>query len=201
MNLTGPDAQYLKSSATSVITYWFIDCVYYGPTNDFRFDYNYSAPDKEHTIEALVVAGYEPITTPAPSTTTTPAPNITTTTSKPTTLTTPTTTTSTIKPNNVTITTAANKSVENTHSQSVNLISYHRQKRAASHNNSTIMVKVNGTLVPYNGSFPFVCLNNTVAPDPSKTYGYFSKIVQVKGGYFLFYINKSSPFLKVLLKI
>lgn len=173
---------YLKSNATSVITYWFVDCVYYGPTNDFKFDHNYTVPEKEHTIEALVVAGYEPITTPAPSTTTT----IATTTSAHTTSSTaaPTTkpSTTTLKPKNVTAATTV--AAGNMYLHSVNLVSSKRQKRAASYNNGTIMVKANGTLVPYNGSFPFVCLNNTVPPDPSKTYGYFSKTVQVKGKYF-----------------
>lgn len=180
VNLTQPDANFLKSNATSVITYWFVDCVYYGPTDNFKFDYNYTVPDKEHTVEALIVAGYEPITTPAPSTTTS------TTTATTSVHTTPTTATPTTKKSSPTLTpinktAIASEVTGNTYSHSVNLISSKRQKRAASYNNGTIMMKVNNTLVPYNGSFPFVCLNNTVAPDPSKTYGYFSKTVQVRG--------------------
>lgn len=75
--LTKSDEEYINSTATSIFTYWFVDCVYYGFTNDFTYTFRYPDIEKKHQIEALVVAGFEPITTPAPPTTTTPAPNVT----------------------------------------------------------------------------------------------------------------------------
>ncbi|KAK5642172.1 hypothetical protein RI129_008339 [Pyrocoelia pectoralis] len=78
--LTNSDEQYLNNTATSILTYWFVDCIYYGFSKDFTFMFQYPEVDKKHRIEALVVAGFEPITTPAPPTTTTiptPTPNVT----------------------------------------------------------------------------------------------------------------------------
>lgn len=181
VKLSEPDAEYLNTNATSIFTYWFIDCIYYGMTKDYTFAYNYTAPEEEHSIEALVIAGYDPITTPAPVTTTTTTTS--TTTSKPTTTTKVTTTSRTTKPSNTTNSTRKKREV----TQSV-----------ANHT-SSIMVRVNGTLVPYNGSFPFVCLNNNVMPDPRKTYGYFNNKVQVKGkqDYFFLFVSVQSYHLQV----
>ncbi|KAF2899329.1 hypothetical protein ILUMI_06843 [Ignelater luminosus] len=182
------DAEYINKTATSVLTYWFVDCIYYGVTNDYAFSLKYPDVNKKHRVEALVVAGFDPITTPAPSTTV--APTTTTTTHKPTTvapITTKTTkTTFTVKPN---VTTALTMTIKPKIEKLLvnNSISNEerRIKRAINHigstNNNGIMVRINGTLVPYNGSFPFVCLNNnTVAPDVNKTYGYFSRKFTVK---------------------
>lgn len=58
-----------------------------------------------------------------------------------------------------------------------------RKKRDAQESSeSKIKVRKDGKLVPYNGSFPFVCMNNSVVPlDKDKVYGYFSKDYTVKG--------------------
>lgn len=192
--LNDADAEYINKTATSVLTYWFVDCVYYGVTNDYTFSLKYPDVNKRHRVEALVVAGFDPITTPAPSTTvapttsTTPKTNVTTTVAPTTTKTTQTTTT--VKPNNVTtaltmtIKPKIEKLLVNNSSNSISG-EERRIKRAINStgsNNSGIMVRMNGTLVPYNGSFPFVCLNNnTIAPDVNKTYGYFSRRFTVKG--------------------
>lgn len=186
--LNASDAEYINTTATSVLTYWFVDCVYYGVTDDYTFSLNYPDVDKKHRVEALVIAGYDPITTPAPSTTVAPTTTTTTTTKKPTVTTTtiaPTTSTSTVKPNVTTSSTTTIKPQFN-----VNLVANSidtqekRLKRAVIGNigeHKGVMVRVNGTLVPYNGSFPFVCLsNNSVAPDVNKTYGYFSRKFTVR---------------------
>lgn len=166
VQLKSTDLNLLNTTATQVVTYWFVDCVYYGPSSNYSLLMNYTEPDKQHNIEALVIAGYQPITTPAPSTT--PAPNVTTTAAPNTTTTTaPTTILTTVAPKNVT----------------------KREVEKPKSGKSLIKVRVNGTLVPYEGDdFPFVCLNNTVPPDPTKTYGYFSSSVTVKGmcGVFMF---------------
>lgn len=39
----------------------------------------------------------------------------------------------------------------------------------------------NGTLVPYNGSFPYICNGTDIGLDHKKRYGYFSKAVTTKG--------------------
>lgn len=154
VKLKDTDLAYLTAEATEVVTYWFVDCIYYGPGNNFSLTTNYTDPDTQHQVQALVIAGYEPITTTAPSTTTTKA---TTTTTKP-------TTSTTVVPKNVT------KREVNT-----------KLEAQTGNRTSGIKVWMNGTLVPFNGSFPFVCYNNTTPADPAKTYGYFSSIVNVKG--------------------
>lgn len=57
------DSQLLKDNATSVLTYWFIDCVFYGYTDDYSFNYKFSDAGKEHNVDALVVASYEKVHT------------------------------------------------------------------------------------------------------------------------------------------
>lgn len=155
VELSPADAEYINKTATSILTYWFIDCVYYGLSNDYTFTFQYSEINQKHKVEALVVAGYEPITTPAPTTTsttstttTTPKPNVTTST--------PSTST---KPQEITTIKSQNS-----------LLIEKRIKR------------ISATPLPTNTTFPFVCLNNTtVPPDVNKTYGYFSKKFVVKG--------------------
>lgn len=167
--LKDSDIAFLNASATQVVTYWFVDCVYYGPSSNYSLFMNYTEPEKQHQIEALVIAGFEPITTPAPSTTASPNTTTTSTTAKPT----------TIAPNkNVTTTTLAPKNVTK------------REIKDPSKGSSSIKVKVNGTLVPFDGDFPYVCVNNTIPPDPTKTYGYFSSTLSVKGSNISFALNK-----------
>lgn len=137
----------------------------------------YEKANATHLIEALVVAGFEPITTPAP-TTTTVKPN----------------TTTTIKPNTTTKTTTTSKPVTTslkpkvtvapTHASSSNTV--HRRRREENVTNVAHGVnniqKINSTRIPVDVTFPYVCQNKTaVMPDPKKVYGYFSKKMTVKG--------------------
>uniref|UniRef100_A0A0C9QXJ7 TMEM130 protein n=1 Tax=Fopius arisanus TaxID=64838 RepID=A0A0C9QXJ7_9HYME len=92
------DEDYIIKNATSISTYWFVDCKYYGQTNNFTFGFNFTRPDETKSIEALVIASHEPPTTVPPTTTsTTPIPPSNITTAKPTTTTT-SKPTSTLKP-------------------------------------------------------------------------------------------------------
>ena len=222
------DRDYIKNAPT-VLTYWFIDCTYYGITTDFKFPFNYTTPDEEHFVEALVLADFTPLpptTTVPPSTTTTKPTSTTTTkptsttTTKPTSTTTtkPTSTTSksttatptsktttTFKPNSNTTTTIKpnNTAVISTtikpgSTSSGNMTTKVLNKRSVPTNSldvinrvknvtPRIMVKVNGALVPYNGSFPFVCNGTQVATDSKKSYGYFYRLVNVKGNHNFFF--------------
>lgn len=94
IELKQSDFDYVNASATSVTTYWFLDCNYLGPVDNYSWELKYNETDKEHNIEALVIADFMPITTVAPITTTTPT---TTTKSTTTTTTTTPTTVSTTK--------------------------------------------------------------------------------------------------------
>ncbi|XP_033214676.1 uncharacterized protein LOC117171450 isoform X2 [Belonocnema kinseyi] len=53
------DAQFLSNNATLVSTYWFIDCKYYGQTNDYNFKTNFTKVNTTYNIEALIVASFE----------------------------------------------------------------------------------------------------------------------------------------------
>lgn len=177
VKLKNTDLNLLNSTATDVVTYWFVDCVYYGPTRNFSLVMNYTEPEKEHQIEALVIAGYEPITTSAPSTT--PVPNTTTTEAPNSTTAAPSSTTaalsSTTTPSNSSTTIASTKDITK------------RGVETHGNGNSSIKIRVNGTLIPYDVEFPFVCANNTVPPDSSKTYGYFSSTLNIKGKQYLLF--------------
>lgn len=79
MVLKKSDKNYI-SKAPSVLSYWFVDCVYYGVNTDLEFMYNFTKADEDHMIETLVVADFTPLpppTTVAPPTTST-APTTTT---------------------------------------------------------------------------------------------------------------------------
>lgn len=196
--LSPPDYSYLKDNATSILTYWFIDCTYYGMTTNFTFSYKYDQPGTEHVMEALIVAGFEPITTPAPTTTTTttttPKPTSTTTTTTTTTTTKPTTTISTTKaPTTLTTPNPTTVTINNPDSSSVstadNTIHKDKVKREIQ-NGSSNLINMNGSIihVDENNTFPFVCLNQTnIAPDPKKVYGYFSRRMIVKGIYYFYH--------------
>lgn len=190
VELKKTDANYIRTAPT-VLSYWFVDCVYYGVNQDLSFNFNYNESDKTHTVETLILADFTPLppTTTVPPSTTTKA---TTTTSKPTTTSTTTTTTttttktSTTKTPAVTTLTSLKPSVTTSKSlmSNKNLVKREVDTGANVKNkSSTIMMKVNGTLVPYDGplKFPYVCNNTQVTIDPSMTYGYFSEVIDVKG--------------------
>lgn len=154
------DYDFIIEKATSISTYWFIDCKYYGQTNNFNFSYNFTNSNVTRGIAALVMVSYEPI---EPLTTTTIA---------------------TTLPSNAT----SNTSLINTNSStlpSTTTIS----PTTIPHINTTIATlttitpALNSTTVNTgNISFPYVCLNTTdISVDPNKTYGYFTKEISVRG--------------------
>ncbi|KAJ8682765.1 hypothetical protein QAD02_018557 [Eretmocerus hayati] len=64
------DFDFIKTAATSISTYWFIDCQYQNQTHDLKMPFNLTIPKSYHIIEALVVASFNPPpTTVAPTTT------------------------------------------------------------------------------------------------------------------------------------
>lgn len=187
IDLSPPDYRYLIDNATSLLTYWFIDCQYYGMTSEFSFSYAFGQTEAQHVVEALIVAGFEPITTPSTTTSTTS--------------TTPSTTTSTasttILPG---ITSGYNNATNSTNSNNAPNIETHDSNSNATvivmgrNNGSDVLRKMkrdlnmysaNGSIITLsdaNTSFPFVCLNQTnIAPDPKKAYGYFARSMIVKG--------------------
>lgn len=190
VDLTEADGAFLKYSATRILTYWFVDCIYYGQTPGYVFNFNYTQPGKIHHVEALVVASYEPpITTTTPttttSTTTTPpiSPN---TTAVPPSMKTTTTAFPTTRTASSTVTTAA-PGKNNTFEINSNEISSAMQMFPVQ-NSSVMPVPApavnlpNRTLANYTFFVPYVCLNSSIVPpDPNKTYGYFHRRLVVKG--------------------
>ncbi|XP_050301039.1 uncharacterized protein LOC126739409 isoform X1 [Anthonomus grandis grandis] len=158
IKLKQSDQAYI-STAQSVISYWFVDCVYYGVITNMSFNYNFTKPEENHLIEALVVGDFTPLpppTTVAPSTTT-PKVSTTSTTPKPTTS--PTSTTK--KPSS-----KQKRAVKN--------------ESASNETQSNIKIWQNGTLVPYNGTFPYVCNSTIITTDNKKVYGYFRRVITTK---------------------
>ncbi|XP_063920014.1 uncharacterized protein LOC135135010 isoform X2 [Zophobas morio] len=156
VSLKPTDADFIKRAPT-VLTYWFVDCTYYGFRRDFIFPFNYTQAEQEHFVEALVVADFTPL--PPPTTTTPSTTTSTTTTTKPTTTskTTTTSTTTTPKP-----TTTKSSTVAPTTTPPVNKTVGKRDVKQQT------------------GIFPFVCNSTQVVTDPRKTYGYFAKKIKVK---------------------
>lgn len=174
VNLTKPDAAYI-SNATSITSYWFIDCIYYGPIEGMSFTKHFLTADETHEVEVLVVADFTPLP-PKPVPTTTIRPNVTTVSPN---------VTTTIKPN-VTIP-VHNKNDKLTLSTTITppvtpwWLSTNKWE-ITSRNESHQLIKVNigGKLVKYNGSFPYVCNGTNIAIDDNKTYGYFSSKISTK---------------------
>ncbi|KAJ3616421.1 hypothetical protein MTP99_003113 [Tenebrio molitor] len=192
VSLKQSDADLVKQAPT-VLTYWFVDCTYYGFMRGFQFPFNYTQADEEHFVEALVVADFTPL--PPPPTTTAPTTTSTTTTTKPTTTKSTTTSTTTTKPTTTTTksttTSATTTTSTTTTSRTTTTTPPHKNVTAGvvkrsldvqmvGNEMSHIMVNINGTLQPYKGSFPFVCNSTQVATDSRKTYGYFFKKIKVR---------------------
>ncbi|XP_068901406.1 uncharacterized protein [Tenebrio molitor] len=192
VSLKQSDADLVKLAPT-VLTYWFVDCTYYGFMRGFQFPFNYTQADEEHFVEALVVADFTPL--PPPPTTTAPTTTSTTTTTKPTTTKSTTTSTTTTKPTTTTTksttTSATTTTSTTTTSRTTTTTPPHKNVTAGvvkrsldvqmvGNETSHIMVNINGTLQPYKGSFPFVCNSTQVATDSRKTYGYFFKKIKVR---------------------
>ncbi|XP_066599232.1 uncharacterized protein [Prorops nasuta] len=68
VNIREGDYEYIKNKATSLSVFWFIDCKYYGKTNDLTFVYNVSKPGASHELNALVIASYNHIKNTSEST-------------------------------------------------------------------------------------------------------------------------------------
>jgi hypothetical protein len=58
----------LLQQATYVRTYWFVDCVYKGMTDNYSLAFDFTELDHTYNMEALVVASYDVL--PEPTTTT-----------------------------------------------------------------------------------------------------------------------------------
>ncbi|XP_076287837.1 uncharacterized protein LOC143212686 isoform X2 [Lasioglossum baleicum] len=163
INMRKGDVDYLKN-ATSVSTYWFIDCVYYDQTTDFKFLYNFTNPDTSHVIEALVVASFEPPPTVLPTTTTTvPSP--------------------TTEPNVIISNTTTERAVTTITNDTVAT-----EKPLSTTSPISLPITIPTTALVPNASIsnvnipiPNICLNSSIiASDPEKTYGHFSKKVNVR---------------------
>lgn len=158
IDLRKGDGDYIRTNATELSIFWFVDCKYYGQTNDYVFHYNFSKADTTSAIEALIVASYDPLTTPAPSTTTT--------------TTTPASNGTTSAPSNSTTTTTP-KPVTTTKSPATTTAVNPVTQANTSVNDDNDARKM---------GLPFVCINSTIIPpDPKKTYGFFHKEVKVRG--------------------
>lgn len=170
VNLSKGDLAFLEN-ATEIATYWFIDCIYYGETENFSFNYTYGTVGANHSVQALVVASFEPPTT----TTTTTTSTTTTTTST----TTTTTTTSTPPPSTtaLTSTTSAKPSSSSSNlifSSMIPMKEVTSLKDSSNENNTSVINKV----VDKVSQMPNVCSKLTpqdpiIPQDPNKTYGYY----------------------------
>ncbi|KYQ56453.1 hypothetical protein ALC60_04530 [Trachymyrmex zeteki] len=158
IDLRKGDYDFITQKATAILTYWFIDCKYYGQTNDFTFIYNFTSPGITYEVGALVIASYDPPTTTTMAPTTTVAPvNVTTVASNTTTANTNGTLVTVVVPITVTSVKPPMKS-------------------------TTIALPINtSTVEPANISLPYICSNTSlILPDPKKTYGYFYKKMHVR---------------------
>lgn len=157
ISLRKGDYDYIKQNATAITTYWFIDCQYFGQTDDFTFNFNFTNPDVTHEIGVLVIASFNPpaTTTVSPPTTTTVHANITT-----------------IAPN-----TTTNSSGIITPVTITTLPTTIKELRVKS---ATITSLTNTDTA--NMTLPYICSNaSLVPPDPNNTYGYFHKKLHVRG--------------------
>jgi hypothetical protein len=193
VDLTEMDRAFLTQSATSVLTYWFVDCIFYGQTPGYIFNFNYTQPGKTHHVEALVIASFEPptTTTSTSTTSTTPTPPTaypnTTVVTSPSTKATTTDFSTTSTAATTIATTTPSKNI--TYEINSNEVSSVMQMFPVQDTNVTPVVapavnKSNGTVLNNTVFVPYVCLNSSIVlPDPNKTYGYFHRRVSVKGKY------------------
>ncbi|KYM94803.1 hypothetical protein ALC62_14398, partial [Cyphomyrmex costatus] len=159
IDLQKADYDFITQKATVILTYWFIDCKYYGQTNDFTFIYNFTSPGVTYEIGALVIASYDSPTT------TTMAP------------------TTTVIPVNVT-TVASNAITVNLNRTFVTVVTLPTTVTSVKSpiKSTVIALPINtSTLESANISLPYVCSNTSlILPDPKKTYGYFYKKINVR---------------------
>lgn len=173
--LSENDLEFLKKNTSSVITYWFVDCMYVDNSADFSFNYTYGDVMGNHHIDALVVANHDPLpplVTTTTTTTTAPTTTATTTTPKSPNSTIPTTTEKS-KPINETVTVL--KSTNETD------LVHKLAKRAISNKTK---FKGNHTItLPKN----FICKNSNVPIGPHETYGHFQATIGVRGEILILY--------------
>lgn len=132
--------------ATTISIYWFIDCKYFGQTNDLNFLYNFTNPDISHMLEALIIASYDSLTTTVlPSTIISP----------------------------IITTILSNKTVQN--NTISNIIKEEMVTEMPLNDAANNISDVN------NISLPYICSNSIIPPDPNKTYGHFTKKIDVRG--------------------
>lgn len=162
------DSEFIKMKATSVMSYWFINNVYYGEKTNMSFKFNYTdAVDQDRLIESLVIVSFdppEPNTTVAPSTTTTVLPTTT-----PSTSTTPSPKTTTTATTSKTLKTREIRDVSSTESTTLT---------TAQITTNSVMPTVEQLIMEGKNisqilNSPYVCLN--------KTCGYFKKKIKVRG--------------------
>ncbi|XP_015515585.2 uncharacterized protein LOC107221185 [Neodiprion lecontei] len=97
INFRKGDYDFVKAKgASSIMTFWFIDCKSFGPSPNFTFNHHFSEVNTTQVIEALVIVSYDPPVTTTTSAPTTVAPLTTTSVPNTTTSTTPSTTTTTL---------------------------------------------------------------------------------------------------------
>lgn len=158
------DAQFITEKATSVMSYWFINHVYYGERTNLSFNFNYTdAVDQDRLIEALVIVSFDP---PEPNTTLAPT---TTAATNTTVAPTPTSTTTTTPPS-TTLKTREVRSVSTTPAPTA--------LSTARITTNDVMPTVEQLIVEGKNISqillsPYVCLN--------KTCGYFKKKIKVRG--------------------
>lgn len=144
INIRKGDMDYLMK-ATTISIYWFIDCKYFGQTNDLNFLYNFTNPDISHMLEALIIASYDSLTTTVlPSTIISP----------------------------IITTILSNKTVQN---NTISNITKEEMVTEMSLNDAA-----NNISDVNNISLPYICSNSIIPPDPNKTYGHFTKKIDVR---------------------
>jgi hypothetical protein len=157
VDLRKGDLDYINKTATSVSTYWYIDCKPYAIDN-FKINYNFSVPNSMHIIEALVVASYDPLTTIAPTTNATHSND----------------------PMNVTATVSPNVTISAMSTMPTTIASI-------APNTSLIPNTSNKTLpILENDTFLFIC-KSSIETDMNKVYGYFQQEVNIRGNRIFLY--------------
>ncbi|XP_026276701.1 uncharacterized protein LOC113205333 isoform X2 [Frankliniella occidentalis] len=159
----------LLKNATEVMAFWFVDCTFYGVSEDLTFNYTYGTVGYNHNVEALVVVSFDPIiptTTPAPTTTTS--------------TTTTTTTTTTVAP--PTPSTQPTSTSPATTSSTTTTLKPNVSGILLKSNQSALTMQQRKILQNfYDLNAPYKCLNSSIIPpDGNKTYGYFHRRMNVK---------------------
>lgn len=154
----------------TISAFWFINCQYYGQTNDLVFAYNFTSPGTTYEIGALVIASHNPPTTTTTTTTSTTAlPPANTTASPNITI---------VSPNTTTINSIGTRATVVTTTMLPATVASINPSIKPTTVASSITVS---TIDAANISLPYICSNTSVIPPaPDKIYGYFYKKVYVR---------------------